>query len=123
MQLDTYKRMNSGRVRKPLFHRLSTPIIGDMKTLDELRALPEDLTGCGVYFLWYGDRLNYIGTSVDLGQRLYWHRCAWRYKASTYRVIVPHDRATVLVCMRHEREALESMYLRVYKPPFNKEWQ
>jgi hypothetical protein len=91
-----------------------------MKTLAELRALPSSLTGCGVYFLWWGDELHYIGASVDLGQRLYWHHCAWRYKGEKYRVIVPHDRNTVLRCWREELKTIESMYLQKYRPPFNK---
>jgi hypothetical protein len=121
MQAIGYTRQNSGQAGNPLFHSVCASIIADMKTLDELRALPAGDKGCGVYFLWWGDELHYVGASRDLGQRLYWHHCAWKFKADSYRVIVPHNRNTVLACGADELKEIETRYLQAYRPPFNKD--
>jgi hypothetical protein len=86
-------------------------------TLDELAQLPEvpmraKFRGevAGVYFLWDGDTLAYIGKAVDVDYRVWrQHR---RTKAFT--------RATWLaVDAEYDRKTLEGRYVWRYRPSLN----
>lgn len=122
MYASTYSAGNSGHAGTPLFLGVFAAIVDDMKTIDELRELPDDPRGMGVYFLWYKGDLTYIGFSTDINRRLYMHHCAWRYKSPGNRVCIPHDRATAVPCDTvAELRPLEKAYIRLYTPPFNKQ--
>jgi|SRR5579859_1780805 len=100
-------------------------------TLEELRALPE----CkdydrGIYFLWRGPELLYIGKSRNVPDRIQRltqaKRCSPFYQAS--HKAVPFDRHTVLVLsnspIRDETIELplqlhERAYIDAYRAPYN----
>lgn len=86
-----------------------------IQTLDLglLRALPTSIsTNSGIYFLWFGPELQYIGKSRSLGKRLRDHRRERR---------IPHDLCTILELPRND-EVLrdhERAYIARYPTPFN----
>lgn len=98
-----------------------------MKTLDELRALPEEVErgyGCGVYFLWDGDELVYVGGSKDMNNRRYIHHVAYKYSplgGTTYHNIVKHTRCTMLSLPRETFREIERQYIWHYCPRDNKQ--
>jgi len=86
--------------------------------LEQLRALPAefgDYDG-GIYFLWLGEELQYIGKSRQLCNRLNYHK-------------VKFDRCTLLLIVSDERihdfskdpemQRLERAYIAHYQPPHN----
>jgi hypothetical protein len=80
--------------------------------LDQLRGLPvmdSRTTGSGVYFLWIGPLLYYIGRSVNLGLRYDEHRKKKRFTHATY---LPFHREWI--------SYMEEDYVRRYRPPNNK---
>lgn len=92
-----------------------------VKDLGELRSLPASTElECGLYFLWLGDCLQYIGKSDHISNRLIEHK---------RRGIIPHDSHTCIVldsgyikadaalCLELKR--LERAYIARYEPPFN----
>lgn len=99
--------------------------------LEELRKLPEAVQfDSGIYFLWSGDDLLYIGRSrniLDRQQRLTQARRGGALYQSTHKA-VPFDRYTALVLSKgmevepgldtklrlHERA-----YINAYQPPYN----
>lgn len=101
-------------------------------SLDELRALPEaDEYDAGVYFLWLGDELQYIGKSSHILERLakqgYVNKYA-PFQNGKSQVAIPHDRHTCLVLekgfVRSERtrgqmQELERLYIGTYPTPYN----
>lgn len=103
----------------------------EIKPLEELRALPEATTyDSGVYFLWGGDELLYIGKSrnvLDRIQRLTQARNCSPLYASTHKA-VPFDRHTVLVLsagmyiepgLDKQLQVHERAYINHYRPPYN----
>jgi len=100
-------------------------------TLEELRVLPECQDyDCGIYFLWGGPELLYIGKSRNVPDRIQRltqaKRCSPFYQAS--HKAVPFDRHTVLVLanspIRDEKMELplqlhERAYIDAYRPPYN----
>jgi hypothetical protein len=93
-------------------------------TLGELWELPESVErghGCGVYFLWDGAELVYIGSSVDMNSRRYMHFAANRYKGESYHNSVQHDRCTMLTLDRETYREVEREYIAHYDPPGNKQ--
>lgn len=99
--------------------------------LDELAKLPEaEEFDAGIYFLWNGSQLMYIGKSRNildrqqrLGQAL---RCSPLYQAS--HKAVPHDRHTALVIEKGQfaqpgldakLRLYERAYINAYQPPYN----
>jgi hypothetical protein len=91
----------------------------DLLTMDGLRALPTEAPQePGVYFLWLGDLLIYIGsTTDDLLNRINDHRRTRmglregpRYNY-THATVMPHDAKTV--------RQQEYRYIDAYRPPFN----
>lgn len=80
--------------------------------LDQLRWLPIPVPAkssgiVGVYFLWKGPRLMYVGQSTNVGKRMYDHKGRGH---------------TLATCMRVEpRELLrqERLYISQYQPAHN----
>ena len=102
--------------------------------LDRMRSLPSPMicvgaahSRAGVYFLWFGPALLYVGQSRCVVSRIYQHEAA-RDGLRTGKVI-PFDRVTFLdltdcdwLSTEREREALdvvELAYIRRYRPPYN----
>jgi excinuclease UvrABC nuclease subunit len=119
MQATTYSGENIWQAGNPLFHSVFPQIIAGMKTIEELRALPSDLTGSGVYFLWLFDRLVYIGSTKNLNYRINWHFYSWKFKSPGYTSQVPHNGHTILKCEQGEMRDIERAYIRLYRPPYN----
>jgi hypothetical protein len=82
--------------------------------LDQLRGLPRattDTNASGVYFMWFGPVLTYIGKSVEIGYRLFQHRKAAQPK--------PHTHVTFLVGDPDLIRDFEGDLVRRYEPPYN----
>lgn len=83
--------------------------------LDQLRGLPRAHAGTndsGVYFLWCGPRLTYIGKGNCIHDRLASHRRnGVRYTHATFEAL--HS-TCALWC--------EAQYIKSYKPPLNYQW-
>lgn len=99
--------------------------------LEQLRALPEaDEFDSGIYFLWRGDELLYIGKSrtiTDRIQRLTQARRGSPLYRSTHKA-VPFDRHTALVLEKGQfaepgldtkLQLHERAYINAYRPPYN----
>ena len=81
------------------------------KSIDAIRAsrVPYEPV-CGVYFLFMGDALLYIGQSIDVHARLSNHR-----KSSPF----VFDSFHVEPCHKDKLNALESIYINTHLPPEN----
>jgi hypothetical protein len=83
--------------------------------IDDLRKLSRDIPvrqGGGVYFLWCGDELLYIGQTMRFGQRIGDHE---------YQARIPFEWSTFIVCPdQGARVELEEAYIRLYRPPYNR---
>lgn len=100
-------------------------------SLEEIRALPEAVEfDAGIYFLWNGAELQYIGKSLQVLTRIGHHGFATRYgyPQSTYNNHVPSDRHTCLVLAsgRYREPGIEKQlyeyehaYIAHFMPPFN----
>jgi hypothetical protein len=81
--------------------------------LDQLRGLPRatsDNGEGGVYFLWFGPELIYIGKGVRVGDRIHRHRKDG---------VRPFTHATYLPGPDQLIRDFESDYVQRYHPPFN----
>jgi hypothetical protein len=79
--------------------------------LDQLRGLPRvvDQIECGVYFLWYGPALVYIGQSQNVAVRVGQHKYFnVQFTHATFQLVSWR-------CVRN----YEGNYIRHYEPPFN----
>lgn len=98
------------------------PVLPDLPVrpmpLDMLRAIGSVGSGPGIYFLWRGPALIYIGRSVNVPARLLAHDYAgtWRNRGGK---VIPWDRATAFACRRFDLEDVEKLYIRAYRPQFN----
>lgn len=90
-------------------------------TLEQARALPELENGAGVYFLWRGEELLYVGASTDCSQRIARHMQTQRYgKLAVYdRKNIPFDRGTILKADRRQCFEMEEDFIRRFEPPYN----
>lgn len=79
----------------------------DMPRYDRLED--RSLFYTGVYFLFDGDALQYVGQSGYIAGRIRQHRHTWRPFTSWGAVEVPHD------LLSH----LETAYIRALRPPQN----
>lgn len=72
----------------------------------------------GVYFLWRGPLLSYVGMTQYLSDRI---NCHINVQHGLYRgKIIPFDRISWLVCYDEKHAArLEALYIRTYLPPYN----
>lgn len=101
---------------------------------DRLRALPDvemledrERSCSGVYFLWYGPALLYVGQSKSIASRVWQHEQA-KIGLSSGKII-PFRRATFLdltdsdwLTTDRQRVALDTVelaYIRKYRPPYN----
>lgn len=113
-------------------------ILADLKarypilSLDDLRKLPEaEEYDAGVYFLWHGDQLQYIGKSSHVLNRLVYQQQVNRYapfQQSRSAVMIPHDRHTCLVLDKSryrdphvdaKLQDVERLYIGTYETPYN----
>jgi hypothetical protein len=103
-------------------------------SLEEMRELPEPQEyDAGIYFLWKGDALTYIGKSKHICERLYFQSCMNRnlpFYTGHRAKLVPFDKVTCLVLetgitcspglggklMHYERA-----YIAAYQPGFNQD--
>jgi hypothetical protein len=74
-------------------------------TAEQLEDAPRT---CGVYFLYCGRRLLYVGESLDVRTRLASHPHISRF-----------DGVGVLLCDIHHRKRMEAFYIGLLDPPFN----
>lgn len=107
------------------------PILG----LDQLRALPGPKEyDSGIYFLWGGPALLYIGKSRNLLSREYeqrtWKRYAGLHKSDRAKPL-PYDRFTCLVLetglvcspgLDLILRTYERAYIATYDPPYNEDY-
>lgn len=92
-----------------------------------MRVLPAaEPYQAGVYFLWSGETLTYIGKSRHIQDRVYraWQRNRYSQRAF-FPALIPFDRYTCLVVdcplgMLNKRLMdLEQAYIATYQPEFN----
>lgn len=108
----------------------------ELLTLDDLRRLPDASEGrSGVYFLWLGEDLQYIGQSMVIGTRIGQHQQNYLYGPlrSTPVTRIKFDSGTMieLSTLRYfeEMEDLRKLrkliletevaYVNAYRTPFN----
>lgn len=83
-------------------------------SLDEVRRAAKTYSRTsGVYFLFKGDDLVYVGQSVDVHARLKHHRGAGFLYTQWW------DRVAVIECAPRRLEAMENAYILALKPRFN----
>jgi hypothetical protein len=101
--------------------------------LEELRKLPEPQPfDAGIYFLWDGDELAYVGKSTHIMERADRQHRIHRYASDlTYwdrHDRLPHDRLTALVLetgrvrsplLRFKLQDYERAYIAHYEPKLN----
>lgn len=99
------------------FVRRSVP--ASILPLDQLRALPRprDIHAAGIYFLWRGPQLVYIGRSTNIDVRLSQHASAADCLRSGK--IIPHNFANAFNAPENEIAKIERAYIAAYLPPFN----
>lgn len=100
------------------FERIEAP--KDIYPLDILRTvgaaeIPET---SGIYFLWHGPQLLYVGQSSNLSNRIYSHSRAAGARHGLVKQI-PFARCTFITCPEGYRFELETKYIRAYRPPYN----
>jgi len=101
-------------------------------SLEQLRALPEPQEmESGIYFLWLGETLQYIGKSRDILGRQCYQQLVNRtgvFHTSTTAKQIPYDRITAKVlergfevcpCLDGNLQAYERAYLAHYDTPYN----
>jgi len=102
-------------------------------SLDELRKLPDPQPlDAGIYFLWEGEELVYVGKSANLLERSARQHCVNRYASDrTYaerHTAIPHDRMTALVIesgrvqsprLKYLLRDTEQEYIDAYQPRWN----
>ena len=97
--------------------------IPDAMTIEDLRALPNAAPGygmafVGVYFLWDGTELVYIGKSENVPKRIAEHMCAGRKRFTSVtclRAVSQRSAAAI-----GEIDSIESCYINLYRPRYNK---
>jgi hypothetical protein len=82
------------------------------RPLDQLRGLPRvtnGRNGSGIYFLWWGPQLLYIGQSVEVGYRIQQHRKQKDFTHATWLM-------TAEECLRRA----EQSYVTYHRPILNR---
>lgn len=70
----------------------------------------------GLYFLWLGDRLRYVGLSVDMERRVQQHSQTGRIEFDRWRTLcVPEPQV-----VRFFLQSIECAYIRALAPPDNR---
>jgi len=93
----------------------------DLLSLDALRALPREAPPLGgVYFMWRGPQLLYIGSSMeDLAYRVFGHRRAQiGIRSGHIRYRFTHF--TIMVLPLTKVQEMEYRYIQAYLPPHNR---
>jgi len=103
----------------------------EIMPLERLQQLPEagEFDG-GIYFLWLGDQLQYVGKSNQISIRLNHHHYAYKFgRLRTSRSKrIPFDRHTSIVLFDETNKSnklewlmrdTERAYIAHYEPPFN----
>ena len=81
-------------------------------SLDDARQLPRVDSSCdgtGIYFLWHGEHLVYVGKAMYVGQRVDEHRGRKLFTHATW-LEVPQ-----IWCRQ-----VEARHVRAYRPPLNR---
>lgn len=104
--------------------------------LEVMRILPAaEEYDSGVYFLWSGNELLYVGKSRNLGQREYYQQTVNRYfpfQQSTTAKYIPADLMTCLIVesgiecsprLDGKLKELERAYIATYEPPYNVDYR
>ena len=89
-----------------------------MLDVDELRGLRKDVfIRSGIYFLWVGDEIVYIGQSVDMHSRVSAHL----NQSTPNRMLrgLTITGCTFIDCKPEELDVLESIYISAYLPKCN----
>lgn len=81
-----------------------------LATIDEIRV-SYDFDVPGIYFLFKGGELVYVGKTINFMQRLTDHIRVGRIEYDTYNLIA---------CPLADLDALEALYVRHYKPRLNR---
>jgi hypothetical protein len=87
---------------------------------DQLRGMGNDVRGSGIYFLWFGAELVYVGQSVDVQGRLRRHKDCWDGRVPGK--AMQFTRATSVRCSPETLTEIEYEYICTYGPPFNDKW-
>jgi hypothetical protein len=87
--------------------------------IEQLRALSREppTAGAGIYFLWSGESLIYVGRSVNICERLTNHDRARRGFRTGKKI--PFEWQTFFLWDHIQREDLEYAYVRAYRPLYN----
>jgi hypothetical protein len=104
---------------------------------EAIAGLPDDQDARGVYFLFDGDQLQYIGQSMCIGNRVTQHEQAYNFgifrsvptkqiKFDKVRSLVidrrPFASQAEIAKLRNRMLIVERAYIERYRPPFNTEW-
>jgi hypothetical protein len=92
------------------------PPIVKLLTLPQIRALPrvdDRARRPGVYFLFIDEHVHYIGSSLNVRARATAHQEERR---------ILFDKATYLATPWPWHLSIEAIYIRAYKPPFNRQF-
>jgi len=82
--------------------------LGLLDTISKTKvAAPQ--TGCGVYFLYQGEDVVYVGQSVTIASRVGWHTEEKAFDSYAW-IAVPEELL----------DAVERHYIELLKPPLNK---
>jgi hypothetical protein len=102
------RQIESGEIDPSLYRYLDM-----VRPLDELAALPEPdhVRGSGVYFLWLGGSLKYVGRATKVYRRV-----------STHTHRGSFDWATAIACNPLDSVILEAIHIIAYRPSLNKEF-
>ncbi len=99
-----------------------------LKSIEALRALPESgETDAGIYFLWLGDAMQYIGKSRQIANRIAQHGQAALYG---FAKPIDFDRHTCIAvfservvrdvpALNRALTKLERAYVNHYRPKYN----
>lgn len=85
--------------------------------LDRLRTLPEAKAEPGIYFLWRGPQLLYIGQCDSMDRRIQVHfLCRKGKRQGRY---YPYTRHTAMPFPEEGLDSIEYPYIQAYRPPYN----
>jgi predicted GIY-YIG superfamily endonuclease len=104
------KKSNKGALIKGMTRRLPLQLLGDLSFEEGLKKIMRNYEG--VYALYHGERLYYVGLTNDLYNRLRWHTKD-RHKGKWDRF------AIFRVCRVRYLKDMETLLLQVAKPPGN----
>lgn len=104
------KKSNEGALIKGMTRRLPLQLLGDLSFEEGLKKIMRNYEG--VYALYHGERLYYVGLTNDLYNRLRWHTKD-RHKGKWDRFAIFRVRR-----VRYLKD-METLLLQVAKPPGN----